>query len=135
MTEKEEKKKKLRGFAKIIAENLDPLNEKEKFAKKFKDIDLRILLNANDGRYAALIKIKNGTLEVDGIKNKPKENLSKENVNWDGYLGTSTQTFFDIAMGNISTLGMIWKIITRKIKIKKIKNVLILTELFSILEQ
>lgn len=135
MTEKEEKKKKLRGFAKIIAENLEPLNEKEKFAKKFKDIDLRILLNANDGRYAALIKIKNGTLEVDGIKNKPKENLSKENVNWDGYLGTSTQTFFDIAMGNISTLGMIWKIITRKIKIKKIKNVLILTELFSILEQ
>jgi hypothetical protein len=135
MAEKKDKKKKLRGFAKIIAQNLEPLNEKEKFKERFKDKELRILLNANDGKWAALIKIQNGTLGVDGIKNKPKENLSKENVDWDGFLGTSTQIFFDLAMGKISTLGMIWKIITRKIKIKNIKNVLVLTELFSLLEQ
>lgn len=129
-----EKKKKLRGFAKIISQQLEPLNEKDEFKEKFKDTDLKILLNAVDGRYAALIKIKKGEVEVDGIKNKEKENLTQEALGWDGKLATTTELFFKIATGELSTLSMIGKIITRKIKIKGISKVLILSDLFAILE-
>ncbi|TXT62861.1 MAG: hypothetical protein BAJALOKI3v1_480004 [Promethearchaeota archaeon] len=128
-----EKKKKLRGFAKVISQQLEPLNDNEEFKKKFKDTNLKILLNAVDGRYAALIKIKEGTVEVDGIKNNEKENLTKEALGWDGRLATTTNLFFKIATGELSTISMIGKIITRKIKIKGISKVLALTEIFALL--
>jgi len=129
-----EKKKKLRGFAKIISQQLEPLNNVDEFKEKFKDTDLKILLNAVDGRYAALIKIKNGEVEVDGIKNKNKEDLTQEVLGWDGKLATTTELFFKIATGELSTLSMIGKIITRKIKIKGISKVLVLSDLFAMLE-
>ncbi|MBD3211884.1 MAG: hypothetical protein GF311_04675 [Candidatus Lokiarchaeota archaeon] len=128
-----EKKKKLRGFAKVISQQLEPLNGNEEFKNKFKDTDLKILLNAVDGRYAALIKIKEGTVDVDGIKNDEKENLTKEALGWDGRLATTTNLFFKIATGELSTLSMIGKIITRKIKIKGISKVLALTDIFELL--
>jgi len=124
--------KKLRGFAKIISQQFEPLNDNEKFKKKFKDTDLKILLNATDGRYAALIKIKDGHVEVDGIKNNEKENLKKDALGWDGKLATTTELFLKIAAGKLSTLSMLGKIITRKIKIKGISKVLVLTELFDL---
>ncbi|TXT67177.1 MAG: hypothetical protein BAJALOKI1v1_160009 [Promethearchaeota archaeon] len=129
MSENKEKKQKLRGFAKILSEQLAPLNENEKFREKYKDADMKILLNATDGRYAALIKVKDGSIEVEGIKNK-KENLKREILGWDGKLETKTQIFFDLAMGKLSTLSIIGKLITRKIKIKNMKKVMMLTELF-----
>lgn len=128
-----EKKKKLRGFAKVISQNLKPLNEVEEFKEKYKDTDLKILLNAVDGRYAALIKIKDGKVEVDGIKNDKKENLTQDALGWDGKLATTTELFFKLATGELSTLSIIGKIITRKIKIKGISKVLVLTDLFSLL--
>ena len=129
MSENKEKKPKLRGFGKILAEQLEPLNEKDKFKEKYKDIDLKILLNATDGRYAALIKIKDGHIQVDGFKNK-KENLKREKLGWNGKLETKTQIFFDLAMGKLSMLSVIGKLITRKIKIKNMKKVMVLTQLF-----
>ncbi len=129
----EEKKKKPRGFAGVIAKNMEPLNTNEKFKEQYKDRDLKILLNASDGKYAAFIKIKNGTIEVDGIKNENKEDLKQEALGWDGKLETSTDLFFKMATGELSTGKMLLKIITRKVKIKGMKNVMELTNLFSLL--
>ena len=56
----EEKKKKPRGFAGVIYTQMMPLNAKEKFKEKYKDASVKLLLNATDGKYAALIVIDKG---------------------------------------------------------------------------
>ncbi|NHJ23640.1 MAG: hypothetical protein EAX89_03640 [Candidatus Lokiarchaeota archaeon] len=127
----EEKKVRLKGFAKIVAQQVEPLNTIEKFKQDFKDKELKILLNAKDGKYAALLVIEHGKIYVEGIENEPKSNIKKEVVGWDGLLETKTQTFVDLLGGeNLSMGSIIWKILTFRIKIKSIKNVLVLLQLF-----
>lgn len=127
----EEKKKRLRGFAGIVAKQVEPLNEIEKFKEDFKDRELKILLNAKDGKWAALLVIDHGKIHVEGIKNKPKENIKKSNAGWDGLLQTKTETFVDLLTGdNVSMGSIIAKILTFRIKIRGIKNVLVLLDLF-----
>lgn len=132
----EEKKKKPRGFAGVIYTQMMPLNEKEKFRQKYKDSSLKLLLNVTDSKYAALISINNGLLDVEGVSNKQKEDLKKDVLGWDGKLETTTQIFLDIGMGKISTASFLVKwLITRKIKMKGMKNVMILLDLFTILDE
>lgn len=123
----DKRKKRLKGFAKILnAEFQKALSNesfKEKFENQYKDTQLRVLLNPVDGRYAALISIENGNFEVDSIRNK-EENLTQEELNWDGKLETTTDLFLKLAMDELSTPKIIWKWITRKIKIKNYKKVL-----------
>lgn len=123
----EKKKKRLKGFAKILNAEIQKALSDESFRKKFesryKDEELRVLLNPLDGRYAALITIDHGTFDVDSIRNK-EENLTQEELNWDGKLETSTDLFLKLAMNELSTAKIIWKWITRKIKIKNYKKVL-----------
>ena len=71
----EEKKKRLRGFARIVSKQVEPLKENAKFKERFKDTEVKILLNAKDGKYAALLVIDKGTIHVEGFKNNPKKNL------------------------------------------------------------
>jgi hypothetical protein len=132
----EEKKKKPRGFAGVIYTQMMPLNEKEKFREKYKDTSMKLLLNATDGKYAALININNGVLDVEGISNQQKEDLTKEVLGWDGKLETTTKLFLDFGMGKISTASFLVKwLITRKIKMKGMKNVMALLDLFAILDE
>jgi len=123
----EKKKKRLKGFAKILNAEIQKAlsNEsfREEFEKRYKDEELRVLLNPLDGRYAALITIDHGKFDVDSIRNK-EENLKQEELNWDGKLETSTDLFLKLAMNELSTAKIIWKWITRKIKIKNYKKVL-----------
>jgi hypothetical protein len=127
----EEKKVRLKGFAKIVAQQVEPLNSIEQFKQDFKDKELKILLNAKDGKYAALLVIEHGTVYVEGIENEPKSNIKKQVAGWDGLLETKTQTFVDLLGGeNLSMGSIIWKIVTFRIKIKGIKNVLVLLQLF-----
>ena len=133
MSEEEPKKKRLRGFAKIVSKEVEPLNENDKFKEKFKDTEVKILLNAKDGKYAALIVIDKGKIYVDGIENQPKENIKKKVAGWDGLLQADTQVFLDLLGGGDVTTGqVVGKILTRKIKIRGIKNVLILMQLFEL---
>ncbi|MHA2131960.1 MAG: hypothetical protein ACW99L_18480, partial [Promethearchaeota archaeon] len=74
----EEKKKKLRGLPGIVSRLVEPLNENGEFKERYRNTKVRVLLNAKDGKYAALIIINNGTIHVDGFKNKPKVNLKKK---------------------------------------------------------
>jgi len=58
----DEKKKRIRGLAGIVSKLVEPLNENEKFKEKFKDTEKKVLLNAKDGKYAALLVIDKGTI-------------------------------------------------------------------------
>ena len=127
----EEKKKRLKGFAKVVAKEVEVLNTIEQFKEDFKDSELKILLNAKDGKYAALLVIDKGKVYVEGIENNPKENIKKKNAGWDGLLQTKTEVFVDLLGGGEISMGsIIWKILTFRIKIKGIKNVLTLLKLF-----
>ena len=129
----EENKKKLRGFAKIVSKEVEPLNSYDKFKERYKDTEVKVLLNPKDGKEAALIVIDKGTIYVESIKNDPKENIKKKNAGWDGFLETKLQVFLDILTGGDVTVGMVAKkILTRKAKIRGIKKVLMLLQLFSI---
>ena len=74
----EEKKTRLRGFAGIVSKQVEPLNENEKFKHMFKETEEKVLLNAKDGKWAAMLIIDKGKIYIEGIKNEPKENLKKK---------------------------------------------------------
>ena len=127
----EEKKKRLKGFAKVVAKEVEVLNTIEQFKEDFKDSELKILLNAKDGKYAALLVIDKGRVYVESIENEPKENIKKKNAGWDGFLEAKMELFVELlGGGDISMGSIIWKILTFRIKIKGIKNVLTLMKLF-----
>lgn len=129
----EEKKKRIRGFAGIVSKQVEPLNDNEKFKEKFKDTEVKVLLNATDGKYAALLVIDKGRIYVEGIKNKPKTNLKKKVVGWDGRLQMSTENFVKLLDSDELSLGkIVGKILIRKIKIRGIKKVLTLLALFKL---
>ncbi|MFX1599088.1 MAG: hypothetical protein ACFFB6_00670 [Promethearchaeota archaeon] len=129
----EEKKTRLRGFAGIVSKQVEPLNENEKFKHVFKDTEVKVLLNAKDGKWAALLIIDKGKIHVDGIKNEPKENIKKKNAGWDGLLQTTTPMFMELlGSENLSMGKVIRKVLTRKIRIKGLKHVLVLLKLFDL---
>ncbi|MFX0018214.1 MAG: hypothetical protein ACFFBT_07295 [Promethearchaeota archaeon] len=127
----EEKKKRLKGFAGVVAKQVEPLNNIEKFKEDFKDTELKILLNAKDGKYAALLVIDKGKAYVESIENKPKENIKKKVVGWDGLLQAKTEIFVDLLGGEDISMGsIVGKVLTGRIKIRGIKKVLVLLKLF-----
>jgi hypothetical protein len=128
-----EEKKKLRGFAGIVSKQVEPLNDNEKFKERFKGTEVKVLLNAKDGKWAALLIIDKGKIYVEGIKNNPKANIKKKNAGWDGLLQTTTPMFLELlGSDKISIWKVIGKILTGKIKIRGIKHVLILLKLFEL---
>lgn len=127
----EEKKKRPRGFASMIYKTVMPLNDDNRFKEKYKDIKSKILLNAVDGKYAALVIIDNGTIDVEGIVNKEKSDLKQDVLGWEAKLETTTELFLKLAAGELGTGASIVKILTRKLKIKGLNKIL---ELFALLE-
>ncbi len=129
----EEKKKRIRGFAGIVSKQVEPLNNNEKFKEKFKDTEVKVLLNAKDGKYAALLVIDKGKIYVEGMKNKPKTNLKKKVAGWDGVLQMSTESFVKLLETDELSVGkIVGKILIGKVKIRGIKKVLTLLELFKL---
>ncbi len=127
----EEKKKRPRGFANMIYKTVLPLNDNDRFKEKYKDIKSKILMNAVDGKYAALVIIDNGTIDVEGIVNKEKNDLKQEVLGWEAKLETTTELFLKLAAGELGTGASLVKIMTRKLKIKGLNQIL---ELFALLE-
>ncbi|MFX0021089.1 MAG: hypothetical protein ACFE9S_02100 [Candidatus Hermodarchaeota archaeon] len=129
----EEKKTRLRGFAGIVSKQVEPLNENEKFKHIFKDSEEKVLLNAKDGKWAALLIIDKGKIFVEGIENQPKANIKKKNAGWDGLLQTTTPMFLELLGSEKVSMGkVIGKILSGKIKIRGIKHVLLLLKLFDL---
>jgi uncharacterized membrane protein YkoI len=127
----EAKKPRLRGLAGIVSKLVDPLNENVKFKEKFKDKEVKVLLNAKDGKYAALLVINKGTIHVEGIKNNLKKNLKKKVVGWDGLIQAKISTLLGLLEADDISLGKaVGKILTGRLKIRGIKHVLVLLQLF-----
>jgi hypothetical protein len=127
----EEKKKRLKGFPNVVAKQVEPLNTNEKFIEQYKDTEIKWLLNATDGKYAALLIIDKGKIYVEGIENNPKKNLKKKNTGWDGKISAKTQVFVDLLTSEDLTLGsVIGKVLTFRLRIRKLKNVIRLLQLF-----
>jgi len=127
----EEKKERLRGFAGIVSKQIEPLNSIEKFKEDFKDRSVKLLLNATDGKDAAMIVINKGHIYVEGIKNTPKENIKKKNAGWDGRIQAKTEAFVNLLTSEDLSLGsVLGQILTFKIRIKGLRKALTLLELF-----
>jgi len=122
-------------FADGIMRVYEPLNNIEAFKEKYKEESFKILLNPKDGRYAALIIVDHGTLTVESIENKPKENLDKKILKWDASMRTKIQMFKDIGDGKLSSKDITKKVITGKIKVKNPKFLIKFSELGSILRE
>ncbi len=127
----EEKKKRIRGFAGVVSKQIEPLNEIEKFKEDFKDRTIKILLNATDGKNAALIVIDKGTIRVEEVENNPKENLKKKKVGWDGRIQAKTNDFVELLTSEDLSIGsVVGKVLTFKIRIRGLFKALTLLELF-----
>ena len=135
MTQINLKEKKERGFAGLIEAVLLPLNDSKKFKQKFGSTKVKVLLNAVNLDHAALIILENGTLRVEGVQNKPKENIKKKVVGWNALLEMDSQTFFAIAMNRLSMAGVLKYWLGRKIKMKGIRKLLILLKVFALLSE
>ncbi|MFX1566779.1 MAG: hypothetical protein ACFFCV_00270 [Promethearchaeota archaeon] len=133
MVESNQENEKLRGFAVLINSILTPLNENEKFKIKFSNIHVKILLNASNLNHAAIIVIDRGVIKVESVPNKPKENLKKQKIGWNAFLEMDTQTFLAIAMNRLSLLGVAKLWLTRKVKMRGIRKLLILLKIFKFL--
>ncbi len=133
MVESNQENKKIRGFAVLINSILTPLNENKKFQEKFGNVYAKILLNASNLNHAAIIIIDKGILRVESIPNKPKENLKKRKVGWNAFLEMDTQTFLALAMNRLSLIGVAKKWISRRVKMRGIRKLLILLKIFRFL--
>ena len=133
--EKKVKKKRLKGIAGVLDKQLTPLRESLLFKELYDDFECTYLLNAIDSKVAALLSFTNGTIEIDSISNKDKKALKKKALGWDSKLATSTPLFLQIAMGELSLGAMAKKVAARKIKVKGLKNLLKLQEIFALLQK
>ncbi len=117
--QRSKKKERLRGFPKVIQDTYEvPLKDNEYFQKHFGHVTGRIVLNPIDGNDAAVITVQNGDITVKSIKNKPKTNLSRKYLRWDGIMQTKLQNFLDIAAEKITRKDIILGMLKGKIKIK-----------------
>ena len=135
MSETKLKKERIRGFAGLIAGGLLPLNENHKFKEQFAKTDIKILLNAINVNFAALIIIKNGILSVKSIPNKPKENLRKKHVGWDALMAMDTQTYLALAMNRLPMPKLGIKVLTGKVKVRGFRKLLILKKMLILLSE
>jgi len=126
--------KKARGFAGLIVNVLEPLNENPKFKEQFKSKKRKYLINASNLNYAALITLDKGTLIIEGVRNKPKSNLKKKILGWDGYISMNSQIFLALAMDKISLLNIGLKWLTRKVKIKGLIKMFTLLKMLNFLK-
>ncbi len=133
MVESNQENKKIRGFAVLINSILAPLSENKRFQDKFRNVNTKILLNASNLNHAAIIIVDKGFVRVESIPNKPKENLNKNKVRWNAFLEMDTQTFLAIALNRLSLFGIAKKWLTREIKMRGIRKLLILLKMFRFL--
>lgn len=129
------KRKRRGGLSVMLWRQLEPLNSIEVFKEQFKNVKKTILLNATDQKWAAILKIDHGSLDVESVDNSL--NLEKLFIvkSWDAMFKTTSKIFLEVVTGKISKWGMIWKVLTGKIEIKNAKDLRILQTLNEILQK
>ncbi len=125
--------KEPKGFAGLIANVMMPLNDNPQFKEKFKKTSRKILINATNLNYAALLTIDKGNLKVESILNKPKSNLNKKLIGWNGYVAMDTQIFLGFATKRLSLIKLGLKVLRGEVKLRGILKLLIIFKLIKIL--
>ena len=125
--------KEPRGFAGLLANIMNPLNNNPEFRQQFRNTQRKILINATNLNYAALLTIRNGSIKVESIQNTPPTNLKKKNIGWDGYVAMNTQIFLGLATKRISLLNLGIKILKFEVKLRGILKLLTLFKLLKLL--
>ncbi len=123
------------GFAGLINNVMGSLNDNAKFQETFRKTQCKFLLNASNLNYAALITIDRGNLIIQSVPNKPKSNLNKKNIKWDGFISMDSQTFLAFAMKRLSLIKLALKWISGDVKLKGLFKVLPLLKIFHILTE
>jgi len=125
----EENLKRKRGFAGIVWKLVEPLNSMDKFKEQFADITVSILINPKDQKSAVLIKIDKGTIDVEDIKNDKK---TLKTVKRDALFEAPLKIFIKIFDEGLSIGNVLKKWITRKIKLRGLKNLVIFGKLLAL---
>ena len=133
MTESNIILKEPKGFAGLIANIMNPLNQDPNFIDAFKTTKRKILINATNLQYAALITIDNGTIRIDAIRNEPESNLKKKVSQWNGYVAMNTQLFLGLATKRVSILKLGFEILRFKVKVRGILKLFTLLKLLKLL--
>ena len=132
---KKPRRKRIKGIGGTLWKQLEPLNSIEFFKNKYKDEKITLVLNAIDQKWAAKVMIDHGVLSIDNVDNSQDMKQLRKYEGWDAYVATTTNIFFSIVTGQLSTGGMVKKFLGRKIKAKGIKKLRVLESLFNILEK
>ncbi|WP_457556477.1 SCP2 sterol-binding domain-containing protein [Candidatus Harpocratesius sp.] len=128
-TVKDEKRKKLRGFPSIIWNQVKILNNSERFKQEFGNQKLNVLLIAVDDRRSAIVRIKNGVISVEQVKNKPDE-LKPVKQKIKARITTDITTFLKLAVGKVNPVKAL---LHGKIKIRRPFKVIKFTKIFKII--
>jgi len=129
--EKKKKKKRLLGFPSVMWAQLSPLNESDYFKEEYGEDDYSLLLRATDDRRSAIVYVKNGTIKVEQIKNKPEE-LKPAKKSTNGGITADTETFLKFGMGTVKPIPAI---LSGKLKIRGVFKVLRFKKYFGILRR
>ena len=121
-----------KGLANLLWRQFEPINKNEKFKKLYADTKLAFMYNLTDQRFAALITVDKGSLNITHI-DKEDENLEDYEV--DAAMKCSTELFFDFGAGKISKLGLLGKMITGKLKISGPKKMQELQKIMALLAE
>ncbi|NVM52127.1 MAG: hypothetical protein HWN66_00400 [Candidatus Helarchaeota archaeon] len=119
-----------RGLAGLMWKIFKILNDNDEFKEEFADIKLTMLMNPKDQRVAAIIKINRGAINIEDIEND-KETIKEVKI--DALFEASTETFVDMFTTGLSILGILWKLITRKVKIRGMRKMMALKKIVEIL--
>ncbi len=118
------------GFSGIIYTLLKQLNKNKEFAEKYKQDDYSLLLVATDDAIAIKIRVKDGQLTFQPLKNT-KENIRLAKKECNGAIITSKPGFFGLVLRKTKPVKAI---LTGKLKIKGIKHLLKFTKYFTLLK-
>ena len=121
-----------KGLANLLWRQFEPINKNEKFKKLYADTKLAFMYNLTDQRFAALITVDKGSLNITHI-DKEDENLEDYEV--DAAMKCSTELFFDFGAGKISKLALLGKMITGKLKISGAKKMQELQKIMALLAE
>ena len=124
------KEEERRGLAGLLWQQMSAINNNSKFKEQYADTKMSFLYNLTDQRYAALITIENGNLDVKGIRND-KETLKELEV--DGMLACPAGLFFDFSSGKLSKAASLLKMLTGKLKVKGMKKMQELAKIMALL--
>jgi hypothetical protein len=123
------------GYAGIVSNILFPLNENQRFQRHFRRKNLKLLLNSPDWVYAALVFIEKGTIRVEGIKNKPAENIHRAVLRWDGYVEMGIPLYSAVLTKRKSLMQMAKAWLKGEIKLKGVRSLPDLIGLFRCLSK